>query len=309
MFDNNTPTLTPHDAARAILERFGSRDGKTCNCCVHEADGGKHTPSMSVTVVNGKLLVKCWSCTQAAVIDELRNLGLWPEKPKREPIKVWNWWTARGKKRAQKLWELDGRKFWSKNQGPTTPKPIDLLYTKSSREGFPKGPAAIVFAEGATSTDALCDLGFRAVGHFAGKTNVESMSRFDPKAECVIWPDHDPSGYTQMDRLSTTMLECGFTVPGDRPAAHQPRCSSQVRPSQLEAGRRCPDRAGAGDRRAGRIVRPAAVWSAAHHRLVFGRRHRARIRRHRVAAPEEHAYRRQRHPARRWAMGRADRRS
>ena len=236
MFDNNTPTLTPHDAARAILERFGSRDGKTCNCCVHEADGGKHTPSMSVTVVNGKLLVKCWSCTQAAVIDELRNLGLWPEKPKREPIKVWNWWTARGKKRAQKLWELDGRKFWSKNQGPTTPKPIDLLYTKSSREGFPKGPAAIVFAEGATSTDALCDLGFRAVGHFAGKTNVESMSRFDPKAECVIWPDHDPSGYTQMDRLSTTMLECGFTVRAIDPLRINPDAPRKFDPRNWKPG-------------------------------------------------------------------------
>ena len=236
MPDNSTATLTPHDAARAILERFGSRDGKTCNCCVHEADGGKHTPSMSVTVVNGKLLVKCWSCTQAAVIDELRNLGLWPEKPKREPIKVWNWWTARGKKRAQKLWELGGRKFWSKNQGPSTPKPIDLLYTKSSKDGFPKGPAAIIFAEGPTSTDALCDLGFRAVGHFAGKTNVESMSRFNPKAECIVWPDHDPSGYTQMDRIAETMLECGFTVRAIDPLRINPDAPRKFDPRNWKPG-------------------------------------------------------------------------
>ena len=210
------PRITPHDALRAIEQRFGPAQSGRLFCPVHEADGGRHTPDFTAKVQGDKLVVHCFAnCPQDAVVGELKSLGMWPTPPPRErskPLRTWTWWTTNGRKRKMNEWEINGRKkkIWSKKR-PDSPAPRDLLYVQP-RDGFPKGPAPIIFTEGPTSTDALDALGFRAVGVQGGKTTAESLARFDPKAPLVYWPDHDASGYTQMDRFVKTAAAAGFKV-------------------------------------------------------------------------------------------------
>ena len=63
--------------ARAIvaaLEGRWSGSSGTARCPAHE----DHSPSLSVTESDGKVLVRCHAgCPQEAVIDALRRLGLW----------------------------------------------------------------------------------------------------------------------------------------------------------------------------------------------------------------------------------------
>ena len=80
-----------HDRARAILEvltcgngscpcQAAARAGKGATHCPHHLD---QTPSFSVTVSSGRLLVRCHAgCSQDAVIAALKARGLWTAAPR-----------------------------------------------------------------------------------------------------------------------------------------------------------------------------------------------------------------------------------
>ena len=60
-----------------VCQRLGSPDKIKTHCPAHD-DG---TPSLSVSLKNGKFLVHCYAgCDQAAVIKALKSRGLWPSR-------------------------------------------------------------------------------------------------------------------------------------------------------------------------------------------------------------------------------------
>ena len=70
----STPT-TLSDLASGLNKVRWHEDYKFSACCPAHND---RNPSLSVSDVNGKTLVKCFSgCTQEEVIGALRDLGLW----------------------------------------------------------------------------------------------------------------------------------------------------------------------------------------------------------------------------------------
>ncbi len=74
------------DAQTIASALRGKRQGSgwVCLCPVHEADGGRHKPSLSVTEKDGRVLVHCHAgCPQEAVIEALRGMGLWEGDPRR----------------------------------------------------------------------------------------------------------------------------------------------------------------------------------------------------------------------------------
>ena len=230
--------ITPHDALRAIEQRFGPAKSGRLFCPVHEADGGRHTPDFTAKVQGDKLVVHCFAnCPQDAVVAELKSLGMWPTPPPRErrtPLRSWIWRTADGTKRKMNEWEIDGRKkkVWSKKRS-TTPPPRELLFVEPS--ACP-GPAPIIFCEGPTSAGALTALGFRAVGVQGGRTTAESLARFNPGARFIYWPDHDASGYTQMDRFTETATAAGFKVAAIDPLLVNPEAPRKFDPRDWKPG-------------------------------------------------------------------------
>jgi hypothetical protein len=70
--------------ASALQKAKRVRPGKYVACCPAHDDTN---PSLSIEdAPSGKVLVKCWAgCSQDAVIDALRDLGLW-HKPSRKRI-------------------------------------------------------------------------------------------------------------------------------------------------------------------------------------------------------------------------------
>lgn len=86
--------MTPERIARELGGARKSGAGWVARCPAHD----DRNPSLSLSERNGKLLVHCFAgCPQDAVIDALRDRGLWPEPERREPPK-----TAKPKPRASK---------------------------------------------------------------------------------------------------------------------------------------------------------------------------------------------------------------
>ncbi|HXG31930.1 MAG TPA: hypothetical protein VNJ11_01085 [Bryobacteraceae bacterium] len=66
--------MSAEEIARALSGRRSGR-GWVARCPAHD----DHTPSLSIAERDGRLLVHCHAgCPQAAVIEALRALGLWP---------------------------------------------------------------------------------------------------------------------------------------------------------------------------------------------------------------------------------------
>lgn len=76
--------MSEYEASRIARALHGRRNGKgwVARCPAHD----DHSPSLSVTSENGKVLVHCFTgCPQEAVIRALRSIGLWPEAPRHTP--------------------------------------------------------------------------------------------------------------------------------------------------------------------------------------------------------------------------------
>jgi putative DNA primase/helicase len=103
-------TARAADIVRALKgRRCGS--GWICRCPAHD----DRNPSLNVAQQNGKVLVKCWAgCPQNAVIDALRDLGLWCGKAER-PQASRSFVVAAGCETSTK--PLDPMRTW-RNAGP-----------------------------------------------------------------------------------------------------------------------------------------------------------------------------------------------
>ena len=189
---------TADEVARRIIEALDGR-GDMARCPCHE----DRTPSLHVTVRDGKVLVRDFGgCTQAAVIDELRARGLWPDHPKDEkpgPLWSWDWAAPDGKVRRQDQWQTT--KKWSK-KAPGKPVPEVLLYKPSGCE-LPTVSEPLLLVEGAKTADGVwlrLKMPTVALPGTSVTPTDESLKRLSGR---LIWlsPDNDTVGVVLMQRV------------------------------------------------------------------------------------------------------------
>jgi predicted P-loop ATPase len=200
--------------------------GYTCRCPAHD----DHNPSLSISDgPGGKILVHCHAgCSQAAVVDALRNLDLWPKTApvlSAVPIPIsprgihrrWKdktltrWWeyvtadgeikgyTARydgdGQKDVIPYFKGDPKKGWTAGYPDSSPR---LLY------GLPSlaSPGPVWVTEGEKAADAIIRRGGACVSSPGGckapeKADWGSISG----REVIIWPDFDEPGKGYAKRI------------------------------------------------------------------------------------------------------------
>jgi hypothetical protein len=193
----------PVDVGRIIAALGGGRrngNGWICHCPVHD----DRTPSLSVAVKNGRLLVHCHaSCSQDAVIAELKRLGLWPKTQPLGPIvATYDYLDQDGVLRYQVTKHLgpektfrqrrpDGRGGWIDNIKRVTRLPYRLPELLAAD---PNG--IVVICEGEKDVDNVrTKLGFTATCNSMGAMNWQpEISHWLKDRDVVIVPDNDPPG-------------------------------------------------------------------------------------------------------------------
>lgn len=189
--------------AETIITALAGQRGMAL-CPAHD----DHNPSLSVAEKDGKLLVKCFAgCEQSAVIDALREKGLWPEgerqEQKREIVCTYSYTDEHG----ELLYEIvrydpkdfrqrfpDGRGGWVWKKHPR-----QVLYHLPEVLEAP-----IVFlVEGEKDCETLREYGFVATTN-AGGSNAPWLDLFTKTLagrEVIIIPDNDKPGRDWCVRL------------------------------------------------------------------------------------------------------------
>jgi putative DNA primase/helicase len=189
--------MTAADIAKGLRKPRKISDGWMV-CCPGHND---QDPSLHLTDAGEKVLVKCHAgCEQAAVVDALKGLGLWPKREKpagRRIVAEYNYTDERGSLLYQVLRyepkgfsqrRPDGNGGWLSSLGDVRRVPYRLPELVE---------AAIVFiAEGERDCEALRSFGFCATCNSggAGKWRPEFTPFFSGK-EVIILPDNDPPGW------------------------------------------------------------------------------------------------------------------
>lgn len=189
-----------------------SGNGYVAKCPAHD----DKNPSLSLRDADGRVLVHCLAgCEQRAVVDALKNRGLWPEStrqipPKRfrEPIATYSYTDENGKP----LYEIcrydepkefrqryhDGRGWiWKKY-------PNQVLY--HLREAL-ENPIIFV-VEGERDAETLRDHGFVSTTN-AGGANAAWLPQYTEALrgrEVILIPDRDRAGYERVKRIGRALL-------------------------------------------------------------------------------------------------------
>ena len=169
--------------------------GYVVQCPAHD----DRNPSLSLSVVNGKLLVRCHAgCPQRAVIAALEELGLWPknQETRRVIVKTYDYTDEA----SQLLYQVvrtepkgffqrcpDGRGGWINKKSEW-----QVLYRLPKLVGAP----IIFVVEGEKDADALEDNGFVATTN-AGGANAPWLPEYTESLrgrEVILIPDNDPPG-------------------------------------------------------------------------------------------------------------------
>lgn len=187
--------------------RAAQRGGGLVHCSAHS----DRTPSLSVTEKNGVVLVHCHaSCSQEAVVDSLKERGLWASTNGNAPVRRAS--PAAGPARTYR-WELrdaageliaihhrrdpEKRYWWELPTGETSlggQHPSELpLYFADTLADVPAGER-IFLCEGERATEALVEAGLYAVGTVcgAGVTPCDDALRPLLGRMVYLWPDADP---------------------------------------------------------------------------------------------------------------------
>jgi len=209
--------MTAHEIARALGGARRSGNSWQARCPAHD----DRNPSLSLTERDGRLLVHCHAgCSQEAVIEALRERGLWPEREQHETPK------QNGKARARKQdpgpiiaeyiyrdehgnplfrvtrhmpkdfrrWRPDGKGGWRLGARGVP----EVLYRL--REVV---EAAVVFVvEGERDVETLREHGFVATCNpgGAGKWRPEYADVLRGKT-CIVIPDTDEPGRKHGDEI------------------------------------------------------------------------------------------------------------
>jgi hypothetical protein len=194
--------LTPAGLAHALGGAKRDGRGYRCRCPAHD----DHDPSLSIVERGGKVLLKCRAgCAQDAVIDALRQLGLWHEHDPTERdrkgriVATYSYRDAAGELRYQVV-RFEPKDF---RQRRPNGSPDAWLWNMEGVEPLPyrlpellNDPAATVFIpEGEKDVDNLAEIGILATCNHGGAGNWRpEISRWLAGRHVVIPPDNDGPG-------------------------------------------------------------------------------------------------------------------
>jgi hypothetical protein len=197
-----------------------------CPCRRPGATGKTHCPahddthpSLSVSVRDDRLLVRCGAgCGQDAVIDALRQRGLWPERRNghhrtpRETLYELRGEDGRLVAVHHRLDTPSGKSLWwtlpggAKGLGGL--RAADLpLYGVDRLDGA----GEVIVVEGEKACEALRALGIPAVGTVTGASGTPGDDALRPLLGRVVylWPDADEPGRGHMARIARRLLALG----------------------------------------------------------------------------------------------------
>lgn len=219
-------------SAREIREALGAKRGsKLVRCPAHD----DRTPSLSIDEgLGGTVLVHCHAgCTQDAVINVLRERGLWPRpdtwrdpladvprRASRRSIGVTRYeirdidgtLVATHAREDFEVIDADGviaheKRVWFEPSGITT----ETLPLYGVHELKPLSPRAVVGVEGEKARDALAARGVVAVGTACGANTTPCDDALRPLLgrPAILWPDNDDIGRQHMARIAERLAALG----------------------------------------------------------------------------------------------------
>jgi putative DNA primase/helicase len=216
-FDNEAARI-----AKALHGKKAGNDWLAC-CPAHE----DHNPSLSIRQEGNRVLLKCHAhCTQEAVIDALRERGLWEPRPVRVetiPSKTFYVYNDEQGKPLHRTERKANKKFilWSFQNRQWIPKlgPRRVLYHLD--ELTARSSEAVCIAEGEKDVDRLRSLGYLSTCNpmGAGKWRedyTETLARRESR-EVVIFYDNDPeskefAGQDHAQTVALSLLQAGCRV-------------------------------------------------------------------------------------------------
>jgi hypothetical protein len=211
--------------ATAIVKALERSHDPSCPChaTVKAGHGLTHCPghkdehpSFTVTVRNGKVLIKCRAgCSQDVAIAALKQKGLWGSQPTTvyeirdfdgALIAEHGRWDFADRPKQLK-WRLPGGTFEAGLNGSVAT--ADMLYGAELLSQRPDEAVAIV--EGEKPANALRSVGILALGTVGGAEVVPSLKVLHPLAErrVVLWPDNDAPGRKHMDAIGRELVRRG----------------------------------------------------------------------------------------------------
>lgn len=217
----------PFQTAIDALHRLGCKpkqqgESWTACCPIHEADGGSHTPSLTLKRGDKQpVIVKCHAGCDGR--DILKALGIDSAAPrtqsKREIKATYSYRSADGTEVRQKI-RYEPKDFRIRHQGAdgqwvykAGDGPAVLYRLPELREAIKAGQT-IVIVEGEKDADRLAELGWAAT------TSIEGAARPDQKAKwrreyteqlsgakrVILLPDNDEPGKAHMQHIAAQLV-------------------------------------------------------------------------------------------------------
>ena len=179
-------------------------------------------PSLTVRESGGRVLVRCHAgCDQEAVIEALKERGLWPMPGQPLPPlrRSWRAYDAEtGELRGEHVREDTprGKRVWWEPKGIKTASLA--LYRAEVLALHPDRPA--VLCEGEVAADALASieeaLGIVAMGTVTGASSTPGPAALGALAgrDVYLWKDADDPGERHMARIAERLEQLGITALG-----------------------------------------------------------------------------------------------
>lgn len=193
--------------AKGLQKARKSGKGWVANCPAHD----DKNPSLSLADAGDKVLVKCFAgCDQAAVVDALKNLGLWPEREQQPEVieAIYNYTDEHGDMLYQ-IVRKPGKRFLQRYPDSAG----DWSWKKHPRQVLYHLPevleAPIVFCcEGEKDCETLRSHGFVGTTN-AGGAKAPWLPEFTAALagrEVILIPDRDGPGYARVKRIAKALL-------------------------------------------------------------------------------------------------------
>ena len=214
--------MTPERIARALGGARRSGADWMAKCPVHP----DRRPSLALSERNGKLLAHCFAgCEQSAVIEALRDRGLWPEAEQRD---TWIEWRPGVRYHAD--WGRIVREYVYRDENGRELYSVFRLEPKSFRQGYRsasgkwiwrKHPRQVPYrlpellqaevcfvCEGEKDANILTEWGFAATCNAggAGKWCKDWGPYFKDKTMLIL-PDYDEAGLKHARQVAEMLRE------------------------------------------------------------------------------------------------------
>jgi hypothetical protein len=214
-----------NEAAQLANALNGKRAGNSwLACCPAHED---HNPSLSIRQEGDRVLLKCHAhCTQDAIIDALREQGLWEPRPVRVESGSSKTFYVYNDEQGQPLHRTERRankefRQQSYQNGQWVPKlgPRTVLYHLDELIARPS--ETVYIAEGEKDVDRLRSLGYLSTCNPMGagkwyESYTEAIRRRDSR-EVAIFYDNDPAskkfaGQDHAQKVALSLLAAGCRV-------------------------------------------------------------------------------------------------